>query len=341
MFSSDRLLYVLSAKQEMSWTAFKSAFSSLYTSIASVSDLEKQDINNKRQKVVRSLQSLGHCEFDFTDNRVYVAPPVLVRLPCAGFPQAILAGARSPQTLEQITGICNSLGNHIKVEIEPDKALSLIPRRITVQVEDVEELRKIADSLKIHFKENPAAWEILNFSGSLQDYLATRKWSNDPELNWEKHQTFNTNSLLFQTSQYPDSIIRLRQYIHPTRNTQTHYFRRMGQNVKIEHTEIDRDWGRYAVLSALHLNILVYDKRKFVMVVPSGAKLPCLLERALTLCSGYVPEYRDKIDSLAKSLPKAKGFKLFHAIPPQIAEMTAAKLSQTLIIQSLDIEKQR
>ena len=332
MFNSDRLLYVLSAKQEMSWTAFKSAFGSLYTSIANVSDLEKQNIKNKRLEVVRSLESLGHCDFDFIGNRVYVAPPALVRLPCAGFPQAVLAGARSPQTLEQIKDICNSLGNHIKVESQPDDILSLIPRRITVQVEDIEELRKIADSLKIHFKENPAAWEILNFSSSLQDYLATCKWSRDTELNWQR-QTFNTNSLQFDSPQDTETNIRLSQYKNPKRNTQNYYFWRDGQS-----TEIDRDWGRYAVLSAKHINILVYDKRKFMMVVPIGAKLPFLLERALTLCSGwYVPEYRERIDFLAKLLPKVKGFSLFQAIPPQIAEMAAAKLSQTLIIQSLDI----
>ncbi len=335
MFDSDRLLYVLSAKQEMSWTAFKSAFSSLYTSIASISDLEQQSINNKRQEVVRSLEALGHCDFDFTSNRVYVAPPALVRLPCAGFPQAVLAGARSPQTLEQIQGICNSLGKHIKVEVQPDDALSLIPRRINIQVEDIEELRKIANLLKIHFKENPAAWEILNFSGSLQDYLATRKWSDAPEINWQR-QTFNTNFLQFHSDQDTEMNIRLSQYKNLKRNIQTYYFWRDGQS-----TEIDRDWGRYAVLSALHLNILVYDKREFMMAVPIGAKLPSLLERSLTICSGYVPKYRDTIDSLAKLLPKVRGFSLFQAIPPQIAEMVATKLSQTLIIQSLDIEKQR
>lgn len=74
-----------------------------------------------------------------------------------------------------------------------------------------------------------------------------------------------------------------------------------------------------------------------MMIVPTDAKLPCLLERALTLCSGYMPEYRDRIDSLAKLLPKIIGFQLFQAIPPQIAEMTAKKLNQTLVIQSLDI----
>lgn len=74
-----------------------------------------------------------------------------------------------------------------------------------------------------------------------------------------------------------------------------------------------------------------------MVAVPIGAELPCLLKRALTLCSGYVPEYRDKIDSLAKLLPKVKGFNLFQSIPPQIAEMAASKLSQNIIIQSLDI----
>lgn len=331
MFNSDRLLYILSAKQDLSWTAFKSAFAALYPSIASVRDLEKQNINNKRLEVVRSLESLGHCDFDFTVNRVYVAPPALVRLPCAGFPQAVLAGARSPQTLEQIKDICSSLGNHIKVEIQPDDDLSLIPRRITVQVEDVEELRKIADSLKIHFKENPAAWEILNFSGSLQDYFATRKWSSAPEINWQR-QTFNTNSLQFHSYQDTETNIRLSQYKNPKISTKIYYFWRDGQS-----TEIDRDWGRYAVLNALHLNVLIYDKRKYMMIVPIGAELPCLLERALTLCSGYVPEYRDKIDCLGKLLPKIRGFRLFQSIPSQVAEMTANKLDQTLIVQSLDI----
>ena len=71
MFNSDRLLYILSAKQDLSWTAFKSVFDALYPSISSASDLERQDIKNKRLEVVRrSLDALGHCDFDFTGNRV-------------------------------------------------------------------------------------------------------------------------------------------------------------------------------------------------------------------------------------------------------------------------------
>jgi hypothetical protein len=70
------------------------------------------------------------------------------------------------------------------------------------------------------------------------------------------------------------------------------------------------------------------------MAVPASANLPRLLERALTLCSAYAATYVKKMPS---TNPQIQGFNLFSAVPPQIAEMTAAKLGQTLLQQSLDI----
>jgi hypothetical protein len=67
------------------------------------------------------------------------------------------------------------------------------------------------------------------------------------------------------------------------------------------------------------------------MAVPVSAKLPRLLERVLTLCSGYTA-YVKKIPSTS---PPIQEFNLFSAVPPQIAEMTAAKLGQTFLPQSL------
>jgi len=327
VFNSDRLLYVLSAKKEINSSAFKEAFDYLDTN---ATDLDRQGIKKRRSEVIRSLDALGHCDFDFSNGyRVYVAPPALVRLPCAGFPQAVLTGARSPNTIQKIEEACKSVGNHIKHDVEPDDALSLIPRRITIQAEDIEELRQISDLLKIHFLETPSAWTILHFVGSLDDYLDTLKWCTTRELNWQR-QTFNPSSLQFEATQDVEADTRLSQYSHPKQNTMSFYLWRNGQMA-----EIERDWGRYAVLKAMRSSVLFYDKRKFMMAVPISAKLPRLLERALTLCSGFVPEYRNKSDSLSKILPKVKGFNLFTAIPPQIAEMTAAKLSQTL--KTLDI----
>lgn len=330
--NSEKLLYVISAKKELTWLSFKETFDYLYNFKIGLSEenTEKDEIKNKRLQAMRALDSLGHCDFDFSGDRskVYAAPPVLVRLPCAGFPQAILAGARSPATIEQLSEACQSVGHHIKLEVtEQSSELGLIPKRVALQAEDVGELRAIANSLEIPFIKTPSAWCVLHFAASIDDYLATLEWYNYTELNWQS-KTFDPIYLQFRPIKETDCPIRLSQYSHPSRNTKIDY---LWQDEKC--AEIDRDWGRYAVLKALRQNVLIYDKRRFTMAVPASANLPRLLERALTLCSGYAAKYK----KMPRILPTIQGFNLFSAVPPQIAQMTAAKLGQTLLQQSLDI----
>lgn len=332
--TSEKLLYVISAKKELAWLSFKETFDYLYNLETGLREenTDKDGIKNKRLQAIRALDSLGHCDFNFSGdsskNKVYAASPVLVRLPSAGFPQAILAGARSPNTIQQLSDACQSAGDRINLEIkEQASELVLIPKRVAVQAEDVRELEAIASSLTIPFIETPSAWSLLHFAASIDDYLATLKWANDSELNW-KRETFEPNSLQFKTVEKTDSNIRLSRYSHPSRNTKSYYLWQDGRC-----TQIDLDWGRYANLKALRLNVLSYDKRRFTMAVPASANLPRLLERALTLCSGYAAIYVKKMPHD----PQILGFKLFSAIPPQIAEMTADKLGQTLLMQSLNI----
>ena len=333
--TSEKLLYIISAKKEVTWLSFKETFDYLYNLETGVREenTDKDGIKNKRFQVIRALDSLGHCDFNFSDDssksKAYAAPPLLVRLPSAGFPQAILAGARSPATIKQLSDACHSVGTHINIEIkEQASELVLIPKRVAVQAEDVRELEAIASSLSIPFIETPSAWSLLHFAASIDDYLATLKWSNDPELNW-KRETFEPNSLQFKPPKETETNIRVSRYSHPSRNTKICYLWQDGRG-----TEIDLDWGRYAILKALRLNILIYDKGRFTMAIPASANLPRLLERTLTLCSGYAATYVKKLPSTYQQI---QGFNLFSAIPPQIAEMTAAKLGQTLLMQSLDI----
>jgi len=197
---SDELIYIISAKKEMPWSSFKQAFDYLYNFHATPPD-EKDFIKNKRLSTVRALDSLGHCEFDFADNNrtVYVAPPSLVRLPCAGFPQAILAGSRNAKTIDKLIDVCQSIGQHINIEVtEQEDELVLVPQRVAVQAEDISELEEIASKLAISFIKTPSAWSVLNFAASLEDYLATRQWSMESELNW-KRLTFDSNFLHFSS----------------------------------------------------------------------------------------------------------------------------------------------
>jgi len=332
--TSEKLLYIISAKKEVTWLSFKETFDYLYNLQTGVREenTDKDGIKNKRFQVIRALDSLGHCDFNFSDDssksKVYAAPPVLVRLPCIGLPQAILAGARSPTTIQQLSDACQSVGNHINLEIQEQASeLGLIPKRVAVQAEDVRELQAIASSLSIAFIETPSAWSLLHFVASIDDYLATLKWSNDPELNW-KRETFEPNSLQFKPPKETETNIRLSRYTNPSRNTKIYYLWQDGRC-----TQIDLDWGRYAIFKELRLNVLIYDKRRFTMAVPASAKLPRLLERVLTVCSGYTAaKYEKKLPSTS---PPIQEFNLFTAVPPQIAEMTAAKLGQTLLQESL------
>lgn len=354
---SDELLYVISAKKEMSWFSFKQAFNYIYNLTKTTSsDNGDDDIEKKISQTVRILNSLGHCEFDFTDNhrKVYIAPPALVRLPSGGFPQAILAGFRTPTSIDKLNIACKSIGKYINIDVtEQSRGLILVPKRVLIQTEDVSELQEIATKLAIDFIETPSSWSLLHFSASLDDYLINCNWSNQPELNWKK-KIFDENILRFILS--PTSIrsdtrtrkldIHLSQYQHPYRKTKIYY---LWQEERC--TQVERDWGRYAVLKAANIQVIIYDQRRFIMAVPVGARLPQLLEKILTLCSGYAPILIEKLPlqhlAINSSISKNEmvvtnlnvtGFNLFRDVPPQIAEITADKLGQTLLLQALDIK---
>lgn len=317
----------------MSWASFKEAFDYLYALEVAASGLELEGIKYKRSETVFALDALGHCDFDFSEDgsKVYAAPAILVRLPCAGFPQAVLAGARSPQSIQKVSAACQAVGHHINVDVsEQPSELFRVPVRVAVQAESIEELRAVADWLGIIFDKEPAAWSLLHFAASLDDYLATCQWVARPELNLRR-KDFDFSSLQFHHTQDAVTGLRLSRYINPVRNIPVHFLWKDGLC-----TRMDCNWGRYAVLRHAGLNVLVYDQRQFTMAVPASAPLPRLFVRALALCSGHA-----STSVPTKKLPclnqKTWGFNLFRDIPPQIAEMTAAKLGQILLLQSLDI----
>lgn len=309
----DQMLYVISVKQTMRWQNFKEI----------VNCLSNQEEEEQQQHLyLRSfLDSLGHCDFDFTvnNNKVYACPPVLVRLPNLTLPQGILAGLRFPDTVEQLSQVCESINPNIYIEVAPQpEQYKLLPQRVFIQTKTENELEEIATRLNLHYNPIPTAWSLVNFSGSLEDYLQTLEWSKAGEINW-KRKTFDPETLKFTTDISVEFKIRFSQYIHPKTQIRSYYLWRDQQSARV-----DKAWGIYAVLQELQKNVLCYDPDKSIMAIPTGATLPKLLERSLTLCSGYIPKLE-------------KSFKVFRDVPDLIANKLAEKLCQTLQIQSLDL----
>lgn len=328
---ASHLLYVLSARRKMSWRSFKEVFDALATTGGSThyqpESARDGDWEGRfaRRQTASVLDALAHCDFDWEEGggRVYVAPPVLARLPRAGLPQAVLCGARSPQTYNQLEKACVAHGATVEWTEQPT-SVAFVPPRVVVQAASVESLEGAARELDIACAIQPPAWELLHFSSSLDDTLGACHWAEVMDLNWRRRD-FDVCMLHFRESRAQASGVQLIRYTHPRRQTRKHYVIRDGLAAIM-----DLDWGRYAVLESVGRNVLTYDERSFDFVVPAGAPLPRLLARSVALCSGFAPHYLPRKDS-SWSSPESHAFNVYRSIPPQVAERIAEKLGQKLL----------
>ena len=322
--SGDHLVYVLSAKREMAWSAFKRVFEILYQ--APGLDLsEVEQARPRRTTTIRALQALGHCDFVFTESgsRVFIAPAVLARFPTGGLPEAVLCGARSPQTLSQMQEKCAK--HECTMTVSPHfRSGGLLPTRICVQANSASDLEAFADSLGISVENTPTAWSLANATQSLSDVLARLRWDPGADLTWMR-RNFDEQVLQFRADTNARSDGRLSRYLNPTKGTHLHWLWR-----GTDHATIDCDWGRYAVLQNSGRNVLYYDERTMDFAVPRGAPLPKLLSRCLCLCSGYAPRSLTSADIPWRG-SAVDAYDIYNKVPQRIADLLAAAVGQSLI----------
>lgn len=326
----DRLLAVLSAKQQMSWATWKKVFDYLRTTPDAALPFELDKLRYERADTLRAFEALGHCDVAFDENGddIFIAPAALVRLPLAGLAHAVLAGRRTPQTIQQLSEACHSSVGEVRVEIaEQHGVLRLLPARVLVRA-TVETIAQLAATLQIAFEPEPAAWRILHFAGALDDYLASCVMVS--ELNWPRRD-FMPEALQFRCANGTGQELRLSHYTSTTHHQSRCLFWQQGKALRVE-----RDWGRYALLNAAGLNVLIYDAQKLRLAVPANAPLPRLLARGLALCSGYAARFLPR-ERLPHAHPEQRGFVIFQDVPPPLAELAATKAGQTLLPYSLDL----
>lgn len=336
MSDSGHLLHVVSAKESMSWRAFKSAFEYLLvTHRDRESNGEDTEIGKYLYRTVRALDILAYCDFEFShQSKVYASPPVLVRLPLAGLPQAVLVGARSPSSLSKVKKYVREASGNIRMNVEESSANTpLVPQRVKVQADRPEALKTFASYLGVRFENTPPAWNLLSYAGSIEAYLDSLPQPRTGRLEtWPSPSTFNANGLRFEPASGNDPNVRLTRYTHPT-TTVPHFFLFNGD----KRVEVDRDWGKYEILRRNKKRVLSYDERRFLLAVPSSISLPRLLARALSLCSGYAPSFVQATE-LELSIVGAWAYRLYRWIPPQAAQAIADKLDQRLIETKIDYD---
>ena len=321
----DDLLHIVSAWQEMSWPSFRSAFDSLHARLGRAGDPGVEAGSRLRWRALRLLDWLGHCDVPGRHgaNRIFAAPAVLARLPVTGFPEAILCGTRSPRTSVVLEDACRRHRCWLAIDRQSDGGGGYVPRRFAVGAESDEAIGRVAQETRASYLRIPPALGLLQFSGSVDEYIQSRTEVKAADLDWPRRD-FDPNILQFRARGALPEEVRLSLYEHPLRPERFYYLWRGGS-----YREVDRDWGGYALLAHAGVHVLAYDPRRFILVVPSGAPLPRLLARACTLCSGHAPRFVRRASCPLVS-PEHVGFHVFREVPPAAARIVAEKLRQRL-----------
>ncbi len=278
------------------------------------------DLKNERYKTIRMLDSLGHCEFDFTRRKVYVCPPTLVGMPSIGLPRVLLTGARSSTLIQELKAAVKSTGGAAYI-IMQQQTEPLLPTAFIIESSNQGAIAEIAKKTGIAYSPNIASWEIINFAAGL-DQIALHFLERKPP-NWQS-QTFCPTLLKFMRQPASQDLDKLVGYKNPITQQYDHWLWRGTLAA-----EIDRDLGRYLMLVKHGISVLVHDRVHNYLLVPEQIPLPRLFARALALCSGKAP--------ISQYLKEKTSFKrineipmqIYSKVPTEVVDILAKKLSQT------------
>ncbi|MFB0562928.1 MAG: hypothetical protein ACETWM_17155 [Candidatus Lokiarchaeia archaeon] len=326
----EDLIYAMSARGDITIDEFNSLFRTVYA--PGISDRQDSiDIDIRRQ-VIRLLDSIGYCEFDFDSKRVYMYEPALVLLPTFGLPKAVLVGARTPLLIKKIKETVKAYKDRMVLYFVPQSTADFsMPALICLEAIDRQSIKEVADKCGLSKDlDKPAAWGLASFSGSLQDLKKSLQFAPFVEWDWKK-RVFDINRLVFsaQDTSSNDSL-SLIEYRNPITQQCRHVLRTNGSAA-----EVDRDWGRYMVLSSSQKQVIVFNEKIQKLVYPVTVPLPCMLARAVTLCTGLVPKITTATSKIG-DIPRNHPVYVHSGVPKIIAELISNKLEQKLYNSDFD-----
>jgi hypothetical protein len=278
---------------------------------------------NVRFQMIRYLEALGYCEFDYDQRRVFMCPPALILLPSFGLPRALLTGARTPKLIDVLKKSVKDKKDHAVFSKWKQRNSKMnLPDAIVIEAVDISVLAEITVENGIAFSaDRPAAWDLATQSVSVDSIEEGLHFESRAEINWAR-KDFDVQRLGFFSGQ-TNGDYRLSEYINPDSQQRRHWIWDGGAAA-----DVARDWGRYIILKRDSKKILNYDEEAQELQVPLWVPLPCLLARAVTLCNGLAPmiQKSQAVGDTREGCP----LQIYSDVPVEIARIVAAKTRQNI-----------
>jgi len=322
MISADpnRLLFVISVRGKMKWADYCNAFD--FLSANKLSKEHTSNITATRSGLLQCFEALGHCDAYYENGQTIITASTasLCRLPRAGLPVAVLAGARCLKTQEQLAEAANAQNNSIQIITERYPGpLGLLPDTITIQSESDAALAAFTEKLGLRCPKIPPAWTFVNWCGTLMEYEKKLDYHIPEDFGWTRYD-FCVNTHIFLRTR-SDSLPRLSKYLNPTTTLPVYVFFRNGSGA-----EVDRNWGRYLNLNARGITVAAYDERRYRLCIPVRIPLPSVISRTVCLCSGKPPVHKSG-EALVPGC-ECTDWLMYEDVPPQIALVALSKVGQ-------------
>jgi hypothetical protein len=317
----NRLLFVMSARGNMTWGHFREAVD--YLAASGISQGKRVDGTANRSGLLQCMEALGHCDahYDRGESTISVTPPALCRLPRAGLPVAVLTGARCLRTHEEMVTAADGGGGKVRLTVDRHPGpMGLLPDTIHASATSEEAMAEYCAALGIRYAAVPSAWSLMHWTGMLSDYEANATFDIPEGFGWTRFD-FDATNLEFGRHR-TDALPRYSRYRNPTTNLPTHVFFRDGRGAAV-----DLNWGRYLLLNARGITVTAYDQRRFRLCVPVKVTLPGVVARTVCLCSGKPPVCRS-IEGLVRGVD-CQDWLMFEDVPPPIALSALSKVGQT------------
>lgn len=306
------LLYWLSAKKIGSWGQFRSAVEGLLEEAADTDSFgERVPLH---QRVRFSLEQLGHVEFHVAGDKVgwRVAPPALATTEIQGESVATLCGARLP---ELVSMLCEERRG---VEVERHATTSNeAPEILRFVAKDNNELQMVAAQTGISFQPLTSL-SILASLPRITDLGAWRcpsaqiPFGRDTKIQQFKlsRRYCGWSDSINREAKARDGLYRITRF-----QRREHYLRVNGFTYRVP-----GQFGNYFIAAQRRRPLMQYDRNRHQVHVADICRPPLLVDRALILCTGFLPAH----DPINRTLT-------YSDVPENIAGLAAFVLCQERI----------